>query len=180
MKIKPPKEQKDIERAIALLVDSVRECCRNQKPLILHSIRVGMKLLALKQPKEVVIAGLLHDLVEDTNCPLSRIEREFGSRVANLVYALSQEKIKGYKRRWHVLLAKIKKAGKDAMIIKVVDSTDNIQYVPLIKNKKALEAILWKVQFTIESLEPHLRNLEIFKQFKITKEVILEELKKRS
>ncbi len=69
----------------------------------------------------MVIAGVLHDFIEDTDCTAGQIEQEFGKRVADLVLALTQEGIEDYKERWNVLLDKIKKIGQDAMIIKVVD-----------------------------------------------------------
>ena len=138
-KIKASQKELDIERAIIMLVGCVQENCRNSKPLILHSIRVGMKLLDLNQPTEVVVAGILHDLVEDTNCTTEQIKNAFGKKVSNLVYALTQEKIEDYKERWHVLLGKIKKAGKSAMIMKIVDCNDNlVHFFPSVKDTSSL------------------------------------------
>ena len=162
-----------------MLVDRVKENCRNPKPLILHSIKVGMKLLDLNQPKEVVIAGILHDLVEDTNCKISEIRKEFGCKIADLVSTLTQEKIKNYKERWHVLLNKIKKRGKGAMIIKIVDNNDNLTYyIPLIKDKEILKETLWKQRFTIESLKPHLAKFKVFKEYCKNYKAIVTKLKK--
>lgn len=163
MKIKSPKKDTEIEKAITMVVDCVRKNCRNPKPLILHSIRVGLKLVELKQPQKVVLAGILHDLVEDTNCTLGQIKKEFGPKVANLVSALTQEKIKDYKKRWHILLSKIKKVGRGAMIIKVVDMHENLPYLLLIKNRQELKTILWKHNFAMGELQPYIGNLKIFK-----------------
>jgi len=57
MKIKPPEEQIDFEKAIVMLVDCVKQGCNNDKPLILHSLRVGFKLWEIGQPNEVIVAG---------------------------------------------------------------------------------------------------------------------------
>lgn len=99
MNIKPPKEQIKIEKAIIMLVYCVIRKCRNPKPVILHSLRVGLKLQELNQSKEVVIAGILHDLIEDTNCKISQIKKKFGSKVAKLVSACSLPNIKNDKTR---------------------------------------------------------------------------------
>lgn len=56
-----PRVQKEIEAAIVFMVQKIKEKCYNEKPLILHSIRVGMRLMELGASKEVVIAGVLHD-----------------------------------------------------------------------------------------------------------------------
>lgn len=165
MKTKPKKTDQEIERAITMLVCCVNQKCRNQKPLILHSIRVGLKLYELSQPQEVIIAGILHDLVEDTDCTIKEINKEFGSRVANLVASVSQEKIRDYKERWRVLMEKIKKVGKPAMILKLIDIYENLNYIPLVivRNQKELEAIYWKHNFAMEQLKPYLGRLKTFR-----------------
>ncbi|NQV00155.1 MAG: HD domain-containing protein [Parcubacteria group bacterium] len=165
-KIKASQKDIDIERAITKTVDCINKKNRNSKPLILHSLRVGMKLFELDQPKEVIIAGFLHDLAEDTNCTIEDIKKEFGSNVALLVSALTQEKITDYKERWHVLMEKIKKAGKGAMVIKIVDINDNLIYFPPpLKDKQFVKEIIWKQNFTIESLKPYLSDEKFFKEY---------------
>lgn len=165
MKIEPPKLENEMEKAIIMLVDCIKENCLNPKPLILHSIRVGLKLEELNQPREVVIAGILHDLVEDTNCTTEEIESIFGKKVRDLVHALTQEKIADYKKRWRILLGKIKKQGREAMFIKIVDCLDNLNcYFHLIKNPEAVQSTLWKWRFTIKSLKPYIGDVEIFKK----------------
>jgi len=159
-------EQKEVERAVGFLVDCVRKECRNSKPVILHSLRVGVKLFELGESKEVVVAGVLHDLVEDTGCQIDEIEEKFGLKVARLVLALTQEDIKDYKERWQVLFAKINKAGREARIIKLVDALDNLNYVPLIKDKQLLEAVLWKHGLVVKELESEFGDLEIFLEYK--------------
>ncbi len=166
MKINPPEREKQIEKAITLLVKHVIKKCRNPKPLILHSIRVGIRLIELNKSKETIIAGILHDIIEDTNCKISEIRKEFGLKVANLVFSLTQEDIIDYKKRWGVLLKKIKKEGKEAMLIKILDSNDNlIHYFRLIKDKKTKEETLWKYHFTIKSLKPYIGNTKAFKEY---------------
>lgn len=164
MKIKPRKIDREMERAIIILTEYVKKKCRNPKPLILHSIRVGLKLLELKQPKEVVIAGILHDLVEDTDCTIGQIRKVFGIKVARLVSGVSQEKIKDYKKRWAILMEKIKKEGKSAMILKLVDMNENLNYIPLVKNREELRQIRWKNNFAMDQLKPYLGNLKIFRE----------------
>ena len=64
---------------------------KNQKrkytgePYVLHPIAVAKYLEQKGFEQEVVIAGLFHDLVEDTNVTLDQIKEKFGGRVAELV-----------------------------------------------------------------------------------------------
>lgn len=165
MRIKFPSKEREIEAAILLLIDCVRQNCRNPKPLILHCLRVGMKLLELDQPKEVVIAGILHDLIEDTDCKISQIKKKFGQKVAKLVFACTQEDIDDYQERWHVLMKKIKRAGQGAMMIKIADAGSNLPYVLLMKDKEKIEQTLWKQRLILKELKPKLGDLEFFRAF---------------
>ena len=63
---------------------------RNQKresgePYIIHPLNVCMNLTAFKADGASLCAGLLHDVVEDTDYTLEKIKEEFGSDVAFLV-----------------------------------------------------------------------------------------------
>ena len=179
MQIKPSQKEREMERAIIILVNCINKKCRNPKPVILHGIRVGLELFRLNQPKEVIVAGILHDLIEDTNCKIDLIKNSFGQKVANLVSALTQEKIKDYKKRWYILIDKIKRAGKGAMLIKVVDTNDNLTHLPLIKNRKVLKETLWKYQLVIESFRPFLGNFKIFKEFEKKYKKTITKLRKK-
>lgn len=149
-----PDIQKQIERAIVFMVDKIEEHCDNEKPLILHSLRVGLKLMELKQEKNVVIAGFLHDLLEDTNCGLGEIEKEFGERVAKLVLVCTFDKnIKDYKERWRKLVFNIKQAGHDAVIIKLVDQMANLPYYMLISNKQKKQEVICKLDSLVKTIK---------------------------
>ena len=58
---------------------------RSGAPYIIHPLHVAIILAELEMDKESIIAGLLHDVVEDTDVPLEEIERRFGPDVALLV-----------------------------------------------------------------------------------------------
>lgn len=55
------------------------------EPYINHCVAVASILAELRVPPAVVIAGLLHDTVEDTSVTLEEIQREFGEEIAKLV-----------------------------------------------------------------------------------------------
>ena len=162
----PQNKEKDIERAVLMLVDCVQKNCRNPKPVIWHSLKVGCKLYELNQPKEVIIAGILHDLIEDTSCKLDQIGNKFGPGVVKLVSACTFDiAIKDYKKRWHKSIANIKEVGKEAMIIKVVDANDNLPFVLLIKDSRKLGETLWKHQLIMKSFKPKIGKLQMFKEY---------------
>lgn len=60
------------------------------KPMIMHPISVGMLLEEYGYDDNIVAAGYLHDVVEDTKFTIEDIEREFGRDVASLVMGASE------------------------------------------------------------------------------------------
>ncbi len=71
---------------------------------------------------EVVAAGLLHDLVEDTDATSEDVRERFGDRVAALVSALSDDpSIEAYDERKAALREQVAEAGPDAQAIFAAD-----------------------------------------------------------
>ena len=58
---------------------------KSGEPYIIHPLCVAIILADLELDKETIVAGLLHDAVEDTWMTYEEVEKEFGSEVALLV-----------------------------------------------------------------------------------------------
>ncbi len=102
-----------------------------KKPFIEHPIAVSEILKAQGARESVIIAGLLHDVLEDTPCTRSEIRERFGKEVLELVEACTDETY-GFpttKENWEERKAKaVEKAnniGLDALLIKVADKIAN-------------------------------------------------------
>ena len=54
-------------------------------PYITHPVEVARVLVGMRLDTESVIAGMLHDVMEDTSIDKERIARDFGKEVAELV-----------------------------------------------------------------------------------------------
>ena len=63
---------------------------KNGEPYINHSLETAITLAKLRLDQETIIAGLLHDVPEDTNIPLAEIEKNFGKNVAHLVEGITK------------------------------------------------------------------------------------------
>ncbi len=75
-----------LDRAYALgEAAHVGQSRHSGEPFITHSLSVAAMLLNLGLDTECLAAAILHDVVEDTDVPLERIEHEFGKDVALLV-----------------------------------------------------------------------------------------------
>lgn len=68
---------------------------KDHTPYILHPTEVASIVGTLTNKQEVIVAALLHDVVEDTPATIEEIEQEFGSRVAELVQSETEDKRKG-------------------------------------------------------------------------------------
>lgn len=84
---------------IAKAYEVAKEAHKNQlrksgEPYIIHPLNVAIILADLEMDKETIVAGLLHDVVEDTVMTEEDLVREFGEDVALLVDGVTKlEKI---------------------------------------------------------------------------------------
>ena len=63
---------------------------RSGEPYINHPLGTAITLAKMGMDQETIIAGLLHDIPEDTNYSLVDVEKNFGSEVANLVTGITK------------------------------------------------------------------------------------------
>lgn len=126
----------EIQKAIKFLVDKLLDKNGNQielhtdKPLVTHSLKVGFILLDNNYDKDLVIAGILHDLNEDAGVPFEEIDQNFGQRIANLVHAVTFDRsIPEGPMRVKDEHDRKKAAGKDAIIISIADHLANFPYL---------------------------------------------------
>ncbi|MBR4767974.1 MAG: bifunctional (p)ppGpp synthetase/guanosine-3',5'-bis(diphosphate) 3'-pyrophosphohydrolase [Lachnospiraceae bacterium] len=60
------------------------------EPYIIHPLNVALILAELELDKETIVAGLLHDVLEDTIITHEMLSRAFGDEVANLVEGVTK------------------------------------------------------------------------------------------
>src|SRR3954471_827765 len=78
--------------------------------------------------EELWAAALLHDLVEDTDVELTEIADEFGSRVAGLVGAMTEDgSIDDYRERKEEGRCRARDSGRDAARLFVADKLSNVR-----------------------------------------------------
>ena len=68
-------------------------------PYIVHPMEVMQILTKFHCAETVIIAGILHDILEDTDTKPDEIEKLFGGEVLGLVKAESEDKSKTWKER---------------------------------------------------------------------------------
>jgi (p)ppGpp synthase/HD superfamily hydrolase len=102
----------------------------SDEPAYIHSTRVSDSLARFGYVEDVVIAGMLHDIVEDGETSLEDLRNMgFSERVLRLVdLCTHDEMIEGGDRRWVKMMANLIDADdEEAWAIKIADLTDNLK-----------------------------------------------------
>lgn len=88
-----PQDRALIERAYALAEQAhCHQTRASGEPYLYHCLAVAGILAELRLDPPVIAAGLLHDVVEDTEVTLEDIRREFGEEIARLVDGVTKLK----------------------------------------------------------------------------------------
>ena len=146
-----PEDGFEIEKAISFLVAEYAKTGSNLKPVILHSLRVASLLLESGYGKSVVIPAILHDILEDTKVAEAEVESAFGSRVLELIKALSyDETITDKTERYKDMYARTLLLGKEAVVIKAADLQINGIYIRLVSEKAQQEFLINKVKYFLD------------------------------
>ncbi|HUR85139.1 MAG TPA: HD domain-containing protein [Solirubrobacteraceae bacterium] len=91
-------------------------------PFIEHPVEVARLLREAGCSQDVVAAGLLHDVVEDTVVTLDDVRARFGANVAALVAAVTDDPgLAGYRQRKRGLREQVREAGGDAALLFAAD-----------------------------------------------------------
>ena len=152
-------------------------------PYILHPMEVAQILSTMTDDEEIITAGILHDIVEDTDGTLAEIQKRFGDRVANLVSSESENEYPGedpaatWKRRKEESIRVLKNSRDDGVkMLWLADKLSNIRSLASVYSERgeALWQVLhqkdpamqrWYYKSIAEVLELTLNRTGAFKEF---------------
>ena len=143
--------------------DQVR---KSGEPYIIHPLWVGIILADLEMDKETIVAGMLHDAVEDTEMTLEDITREFGEEVALLVdgvtklgqLSYAQDKLEVQAENLRKMFLAMAKDIR-VIIIKLADRLHNMRTLEFMTPAKQQE----KARETMDIYAPIAQRLGISK-----------------
>ena len=95
--------------------------------MIFHPYTVAMMIQRAGGSDEAVIAGLLHDVVEDTPYNLDDIKNEFGDNIASVVSEVSEKKELEWEERKQEAMDRIKTASIDGKLVECADKISNLE-----------------------------------------------------
>ncbi len=135
--------EKAMDGAIMCLSQAFSRSGHNSKPVILHSIRVGMCLFDRGYNREIVLAGVLHDILEDTDLPLETLRDQFGCKIADMVCAATFDRsIPDKRERNRDMFLRCRELGFETLVVKCADVLDNMDYFVPTPGYEALAEIL--------------------------------------
>jgi (p)ppGpp synthase/HD superfamily hydrolase len=102
-------------------------------PFIMHPLEVGTLLYHAGAGDNVVAAGILHDTIEKTSTGPDDLSERFGSRVARLVLAVSEDpRIMDYEARKAALRRQVAAVGPQALMILAADKISKARELRLL------------------------------------------------
>ena len=91
-------------------------------PFVLHPLEVAALLNGRDYSDDIVIAGVLHDIVERTDATVRDIERRFGPQVASIVSAVTEDpSILDLELRKSALRSQVAAAHVEAHVVYAAD-----------------------------------------------------------
>ncbi|MFA6388801.1 MAG: HD domain-containing protein [Patescibacteria group bacterium] len=157
----------EFEKAVRLLATHFPLSDTNsRKPILFHSIRVGVYLYEKSYAQEIVLAGLLHDALEWSNITKDLLRSEFGDHITRLILANTKnDTITDNENKTNELIQRCVQAGQDALIVKTADIIDSYKWYTNQKNAEELNYCTRCVQ-AIFKFKPATFNDLIFKELK--------------
>ncbi len=98
-------------------------------PYISHPAAVGLLLARAGFSEDVVIAGVLHDVLEDTEVTPTELEERFGKLVTDYVQGVSEDKTLEYVPRKLQYIVQIETALPEVKAISAADKIANMTNV---------------------------------------------------
>lgn len=132
-----------VQKAILFAVKKHRHQLRKgtNLPYVVHPLSVMKQLIDMGAEEDIIIAGILHDTLEDTDISYRELKRKFGVRVADIVKGCSENKNLPWKARKQETIDKMNNPdNEDVFLVELADKYCNLRDIYLEHEEKGF----WK------------------------------------
>ena len=168
-----------IDKAIIFATNKHHNSERRDKgtPYIIHPLEAMSIVATITKDPEIIAASVLHDTIEDTDTTFEEIEKEFGTRVANIVKkeTVFDDGTKPWRERKSNSINNVKNGSIESKIVALGDKLSNLRAIHMdyidigdklwerfhCKNKKDVE---WYYRSMAESLI-ELKDTHAYKEY---------------
>jgi len=140
-----------LRRTMSAIFDAIEFAARAHRghfrkgteiPYIVHPLAVAKILIDAGCPEDVVVAGILHDTVEDTPVSLDEIRHGFGDAVARIVEGASEpDKSKPWEERKAHTIESLKTAPEGVLLVSCADKIENLDAIR--EDREQLGEAIW-------------------------------------
>ncbi len=160
----PSRDFSIVQKAFDLAVSAHEGQVRlSGEPYVIHPLEVALLLAALEMDKETITAGILHDIIEDTDYSYDQLTEMFSEEVASLVDGVTKLGKIPYSTKEEIQAENFRKMflamAKDirVVIIKLADRLHNMRTLNHMRPEKQRE----KAQETMDIYAPLAQRLGI-------------------
>ena len=109
-------------------------------PFYSHTLAVAQEVAKHQLKTDMIVAAILHDVVEDSECTVELIEKEFNARIAQIVDGLTKVQFENGKKITLSLDETIERLQKmedsEALFIKKIDRIHNLETIEGLQKEK--------------------------------------------
>lgn len=121
----------EIQKALNFAAKKHREQTRKSTdiPYIVHPAECMQILTEMGCSTEIIVAGILHDTIEDTDTTVEELCLNFNKEVVDLVTSESEDKSKSWQERKSAFINKLKEDCNSAKIVCFADKLSNVRSI---------------------------------------------------
>ena len=134
---------------------------KSGEPFYTHPLEVAYMVSDYSLKTDVIVASILHDIVEDTEVTVVMICDNFGWRIAEMVDRLTRDKPDGTKLSVEEILNNAYQLeDKEVLLIKCVDRLHNMQTISSMNSETQIKTSIQTLD-TLLFYSLYLNNLEL-------------------
>lgn len=111
-------------------------------PYIVHPMEAMQILTDLDCAEDIIIAGILHDTLEDTKTTPDEIAAEFGDHVCQIVRGETEDKSKTWIERKNATISHLKSSNAEIRLVCLADKISNLR--SMLRDQQQIGEQLWQ------------------------------------